>query len=64
MRPDPNIALILSIFLGGLGIDRMYVGQIGLGVLKLLTAGGLGIWWLVDLFLIRGIARKAQQEAT
>ncbi len=53
MSPNPNTAFILSLFLGGLGIDRMYVGDVGLGVLKLLTGGGLGIWWLIDLFLIR-----------
>src|SRR5262245_4544069 len=45
-------ALILSILLGGLGIDRFYLGYTGLGILKLITAGGLGIWWLIDLILI------------
>ncbi|MBA7716628.1 hypothetical protein ES703_125702 [subsurface metagenome] len=46
------IALLLSIFLGGLGIDRFYMGYIGTGILKLVTSGGFGIWWLIDLILI------------
>jgi len=45
-------ALLLSIFLGQLGVDRFYMGYIGLGVVKLLTAGGCGIWWLIDVILI------------
>jgi hypothetical protein len=45
------VAVLLSVFVGTLGVDRMYVGQIGLGVLKLVTCGGLGIWALIDLIL-------------
>ncbi len=45
-------ALLLSILLGGMGIDRFYLGYIGLGILKLLTGGGCGIWWLIDVVLI------------
>jgi len=45
-------ALLLSIFLGGLGIDRFYLGYTGLGIAKLLTLGGCGIWHLIDLILI------------
>lgn len=43
---------MLSIFVGTLGIDRFYLGYVGLGLLKLFTAGGCGIWWLIDLILI------------
>jgi len=45
-------AVLLSIFVGSLGVDRFYLGKIGTGVLKLITFGGFGIWWLVDLILI------------
>lgn len=49
---DWLVAILLSVFVGSLGIDRFYLGYIGLGVLKLLTLGGCGIWWLIDLILI------------
>lgn len=45
-------ALLLSLFLGGLGVDRFYLGHTGLGVLKLLTGGGCGVWALIDLILV------------
>ncbi len=45
------VALLLSIFLGYLGVDRFYVNHIGLGILKLITGGGLGIWWLIDIIM-------------
>lgn len=47
---NPTMIFIVSFFLGGLGIDRFMLGDIGLGFLKLITGGGAGIWWLIDLF--------------
>lgn len=51
-RRNYFIALILSITLGEFGIDRFYMGKIGTGILKLITFGGIGIWWIIDIILI------------
>lgn len=49
---DWLITLILSILVGGFGIDRFYTGSVLLGILKLVTLGGLGLWWLIDLIML------------
>ena len=46
------LTLIMSILFGKLGVDRFIMGHIGLGILKLITGGGFGIWWLIDVILI------------
>ena len=55
---NPVVAFGFNAFLGYFGADRFYVGSTLLGVLKLLTAGGLGIWVIVDYFQIAGITRE------
>lgn len=60
---DPTTALIISIVGGGaLGIDRFFIGDTGLGIGKLLTCGGLGIWTIIDWFLIMGATREKNME--
>lgn len=52
---------ILALLLGSFGVDRFYLGKIGTGIAKLLTAGGFGIWSIVDLIItLTGNARDKQ----
>ncbi|MDP2663807.1 MAG: TM2 domain-containing protein [Dehalococcoidia bacterium] len=55
-----NILLGLGLVYGFLGVDRMYNGQVELGILKLITGGGFGIWWLIDNLSWAGRAGKAE----
>ena len=56
MREPRNVnwllALLMSLFFGTLGVDRFIMGHVWLGILKLITAGGFGIWWIIDIILI------------
>ena len=47
-----TLTLVMSIVFGSLGVDRFIMGHVGLGILKLITGGGFGVWWLVDVILI------------
>ena len=46
------VAAVLCFFLGVLGAHRFYVGKIGTGLIQLLTAGGFGVWWIIDFVVI------------
>jgi len=59
---DPTTTLIISILAGNLGIDRFMIGDTLLGVGKLLTCGGFGIWAIIDWFLIQKATREKNME--
>ncbi|MCK5449570.1 TM2 domain-containing protein [Candidatus Pacearchaeota archaeon] len=46
------VVLVMSAVFGQLGVDRFIMGKVGTGILKLITFGGFGVWWIVDLILI------------
>lgn len=57
------VTWLLSWLLGGLGVDRFYLGKVGTGLLKLVTFGGFGIWYLIDLILVlAGAARDTHGQ--
>ena len=55
---DPTTSLIVSLLAGSLGVDRFMIGDTGMGVGKLLTCGGMGIWAIVDWFLIKDATKE------
>ncbi len=55
---NPTTVLIVSLLAGPFGVDRFMLGQTGLGVLKLLTCGGFGIWTIIDWFIIMNKAKE------
>lgn len=59
---DPQTSLIISILAGVFGVDRFMIGDTGLGIGKLLTCGGMGIWSIVDWFLIQGATKEKNMQ--
>lgn len=47
---SPTVGFLCAFFGGGLGIDRFWLGEVGLGIAKVLTCAGVGIWGIVDWF--------------
>jgi len=59
---DPGTILIFSLLAGSLGIDRFMLGDTGIGIGKLLTCGGMGIWTVVDWFSIQKATREKNMQ--
>lgn len=61
-QKSSGIVWLLWFFTGGIGGHRFYLGRIGTGVAMLFTLGGLGIWTLIDLFLLSGMIRDTNDK--
>lgn len=59
---DPTTTLVVSLLAGSLGIDRFMIGDTGLGIGKLLTCGGGGIWTIIDWFMIQKSTREKNMQ--
>jgi TM2 domain-containing membrane protein YozV len=59
---DPTTILIISILAGSLGIDRFMIGDTGLGIGKLITCGGFGVWAIIDWFMIQNATREKNMQ--
>lgn len=59
---DPTTMLLISVFLGSLGVDRFMMGETGMGILKLLTCGLCGVLTIVDWFTISKKCREKNFE--
>ena len=59
---EPSTLFIISIFVGSLGVDRFVLGDVGLGILKLLTCGGCYIWWIVDMINIQNRTKTCNYQ--
>lgn len=54
---NPSTFQLISVFLGSLGVDRFYLGDIKKGILKYFSFGGFGIWWIKDIFSAKNRCR-------
>ena len=57
-----TLFILESLGFGFTGIDRMYTGQIALGIIKLITLGGLGLWAMIDYIIVLKIGRASCRE--
>jgi TM2 domain-containing membrane protein YozV len=55
---DPSTILVVSLLAGSFGIDRFMLGDTGVGIGKLITCGGFGIWTIIDWFQIQKATRE------
>ena len=53
---------LLSVFFGVLGVDRFFLGHLNAGLLKLISLGGCGIWYVIDLLIIDGATREKNKQ--